>query len=390
MKTQNRRLRVGDWVEVKSREEILRTLDGDGQLDGMPFMPEMFEFCGRKFQVYKRAHKSCDPDLRSRRIRNAVHLETRCDGQAHGGCQAGCLIFWNQAWLNPVGGHTPELLRSGRKPHAALVSIAPARTCSESVVRDRVRAPDADGGGFSYVCQMTQVQHQTLIAWWDVRQYIEDYSSGNVTLGRLLSGTAYSMYFNLSQSGLGLGRAMRWLYEKARPIWGGTAWPRKKGLIPAGQSTPAATLNLQPGELVRVRPHEEILRTVNAQNKNRGLWWDAELVPYCGKTYRVIGSVTNIINEKTGKMEVMKNPCIVLDTVVCQARYSACRMFCPKSTYAYWREIWLERVGPPVSGDRKYSSHTAALPPACPPAILIPAGNTPAALSPVPSEHLAG
>jgi hypothetical protein len=43
-------------------------------------------------------------------------------------------------------------------------------------------------------------------------------------------------------------------------------------------------------------------------------------------------------------MVEMKNPCIVLDSVVCQARYSSCRMFCPKSMYPYWREAWLERV----------------------------------------------
>ena len=46
-----RKLSVGDWVEVKSQEEILRTLDADAELDGMPFMPEMFEFCGQKLQV---------------------------------------------------------------------------------------------------------------------------------------------------------------------------------------------------------------------------------------------------------------------------------------------------------------------------------------------------
>ena len=33
--------RAGDWVEVRSKEEILATLDKKGQLDSMPFMPEM-------------------------------------------------------------------------------------------------------------------------------------------------------------------------------------------------------------------------------------------------------------------------------------------------------------------------------------------------------------
>jgi hypothetical protein len=98
--------RVGDWVEIRSREEILQTLDENGELDGMLFMPEMFQFCGRRYQVHKRAHKSCDYTtpypFRSRSIEKAVFLDTRCDGSAHGGCQASCLIFWKEAWLKPA------------------------------------------------------------------------------------------------------------------------------------------------------------------------------------------------------------------------------------------------------------------------------------------------
>src|SRR5262245_4619897 len=94
-------LRAGEWVEVRSKEEILKTLDRQGQMEGLPFMPQMFQYCGNRFQVFKRAHKTCDTvfPIRGRRMANAVHLETRCDGKAYGGCQAGCLIFWKEAWL---------------------------------------------------------------------------------------------------------------------------------------------------------------------------------------------------------------------------------------------------------------------------------------------------
>ena len=53
-------LSAGDWVEVRSKEEILRTLDKNAQLDAMPFMPQMFQNCGKRFKVLKRAHKTCD------------------------------------------------------------------------------------------------------------------------------------------------------------------------------------------------------------------------------------------------------------------------------------------------------------------------------------------
>src|SRR3981189_2180712 len=101
-----RKLRVGDWVVVRSQEKILQALDSNAALDGMPFMPEMFACCGKRFQVYKRAHKTCDTvfPVRGRRVDRAIHLETRCDGSAHGGCQASCLIFWKEAWLKPVDG----------------------------------------------------------------------------------------------------------------------------------------------------------------------------------------------------------------------------------------------------------------------------------------------
>jgi hypothetical protein len=87
--------------------------------------------------------------------------------------------------------------------------------------------------------------------------------------------------------------------------------------------------------------------------------WDAELLPYCGGTYKVLRHVTRQIAERSAKMIEMKSACIVLDSVVCQARYSSCRMFCPKAMYPYWREVWLERVGPDnadFSGDENGKS----------------------------------
>lgn len=357
MKAKTGKFFVNDWVEVRSKKEILRTLDSNGQLDGMPFMPEMFQFCGKRFQVYKSAHKTCDPDYRSRRIYRAVHLETRCDGQAHGGCEAGCLLFWKEAWLKPIG-------RDNQHDATNVVEVqlnergnASTSECTESSVWNGVRAQtsDAPGGDPTYICQVTQVQYEEPLKWWDVRQYVEDYLSGNVSTWRLFSGFVYSMYYNFSQAGIGVGPLMRWFYNLACPLWRGSKWPRKTGIIPEGQPTPTATLNLQPGELVRVKSHEEILRTVSTGSRNRGLWWDAELVPYCGKTYRVAKRIHNVIDEKSGKMVRMKSPSIILENVICQARYSPCRMFCPRSTYAYWREIWLERIEAPSPPEPAFS-----------------------------------
>ena len=345
-----RKLRVGDWVEVRSKEEILTTLDAKGQLGGMAFMPEMFKYCGQKFQVYKRAHKTCDYStpypFRIRRLKDTVHLKTRCDGQAHGDCHARCLLYWKIQWLKPVSSRTEQL--NDTSANASLgshVRLGSGGGCSESAIFANTRVADPDGNSPIYVCQATLVPYATKpLAWWNLRQYFEDYWSGNVGLERLFSGLIYSSYYHLSQAGVGLGPAMRWFYDRFHWLWGGTLFPRKPGVIPEGEPTPSGRLNLQPGELVRVKSHQEILKTVDRSNRNRGMYWDAELVPYCGGTYRVLQRVSRVIDEKTGKMIEMKNPCIILDTVVCQARYSPCRMLCPKSMYPFWRELWLERV----------------------------------------------
>ena len=45
-KTPSPRFRAGEWVQVRTKEEILSTLDAKGQLDELPFMPEMLRYCG--------------------------------------------------------------------------------------------------------------------------------------------------------------------------------------------------------------------------------------------------------------------------------------------------------------------------------------------------------
>jgi hypothetical protein len=342
-----RNLRVGDWVEVRSKDDILKTLDHKGQLNGMPFMPEMFAFCGKTFRVYKRAHKTCDTvfPVRGRRVYRAVHLETRCDGGSHGGCQAGCLIFWKEEWLKRVDEPAASVTTAPLTIQRGVRTVVAAAETGESDLRVHAAAFHRTEEKIVYSCQATALPYATTeLAWWDLRQYIEDYTSGNVTLTRVLCGSVYSSFYNLSQSGLGLGRPMTWFYDTFHPLWRGTLFPRKAGTIPVGQPTPEVRLNLQPGELVRVKSHEEILQTLNVDSKNRGMAWDAELIPYCGQTFRVLRRVSTIVNERTGELQDLKNSCVVLESVVCQSRYSGCRMFCPRSIYPYWREIWLERA----------------------------------------------
>ncbi len=342
------KLRVGDWVEVKSKEEILRTLDKEGQLQSMPFMPQMFQYCGHRFKVYKRAHKTCDTvnPVRGMRVPNTVHLDLRCDGQAYGGCQAACLLFWKTAWLKPVSAAgKPIILSSQAEPLRADLPITSASCTEVDVWAARYAEGEEAADGPRYRCQATQLpSFSTFLPWWDLRQYIEDYTSGNATLIELFRGTVFAGYASIIKAGIGLGAPLRWLYDRVQGLWGGMPYPCKTGSIPIGVATPIGTLDLQPGEIIKVKYYDEILATLNTENKNRGLSFDAEMVPYCGGTYRVRTRLNKFIDEKTGKLLSLKNAAFILEGATCQSRYSRCRMFCPRSIYSWWREIWLDRL----------------------------------------------
>ena len=318
-------LRVGELVEVRSESEILATLDEAGELDSLPFMPEMRQFCGRRFRVHRRAVKLCDTISWTGmyRMENAVHLEgVRCDGQAHGGCQAGCLTYWKEAWLRRVDADDREL---------AAESAGSAIQSACCTVKDLEKATRKDAETFS--CQATELLRAapTRVPPWDIRQYAEDVSSGNVGVLAMIRAVLVGL-FNEYQD-----FSRRYVPRPLR-IHGGKRFPFLDGAL---AKTPLERLDLQPGELVRVKSKEAIVATLDINNRNRGMTFDAEMLKYCGRQARVLRRVNRIIDEPTGKMMELRNPCIILEEVICTSDY---HRLCPRGIYPYWREIWLERV----------------------------------------------
>jgi hypothetical protein len=333
-------LRVGDVVEVRSEAEILATLDEHGMLDALPFMPEMLPLCGRRFRVDKLARKACDTiDWTGlHRMDDAVHLaDVRCDGSGHGGCQAGCLIYWKTAWLRKVDGQQPPSPDAGgSRPETAAGPGDPSPSARARLLAAGHRKQARELGGREvFVCQATELMRAApeVIPPWKLRQYVDDVRSGNASVPKVLRAVlvgAFNSYQRLSVR----------LLPRLLRIRGGARYPFVLGRL---TSTPVATLGLAPGELVRVKTKDQIVATLDAENRNRGLSFDVEMLKYCGRTARVQRRVDQIINEKTGEMIRMKVPCIILQDVTCAADYHRC---CPRAVYAYWREAWLERVDP--------------------------------------------
>jgi len=309
----------------------------------MPFMPEMVKFCGKRFRVAKRAHKTCNTvdNTGGAKVREAVHLEdVRCDGAGHGGCQASCLMFWKEAWLKPV--------RDGARPAESQpeTSHSPHALPEEWSVRV---SPGSNLDQVRYRCQITEISNfTTQLFWWDIRQYIEDITSGNVGLGQFLRGVRFSIFRAIVSSGHGF-RMVRATYNWFQRLRGGSSFPFVTGPL---KKTPHQELHLKPGEWIRVKSFDEIVATLDVKNKNRGLGFDtSEMRLHCKKEFRVKARVSRIIKEQTGEMMEFQNPCITLEGVYCTGETTNVRLFCPRAITPYWREIWLERLGGDESGN---------------------------------------
>lgn len=331
-------LRPGEIVEVRSEPEILATLDANGRLDAQPFMPEMLEFCGKQFRVYSRSDKTCDTisNTGSRRMWNTVHLEeTRCNGSGHDGCQARCLLYWKEAWLKRV-----EPNRKAPQSSSSGTSSTPKFTRTDLLRATRISSEGEGTEKTIYSCQATEVLRASQpLAWWDVRQYYRDICWSNAGI----SDVARGMFFWAFKKILKLVRyrVLLGVYNRFQKMRGGVPYPFFSGQL---TKTPTEELNLKPGDLVEIKSYPEIVSTLDRRNKNRGLYFDCEMVPFCGEKHRVLDRIERIVNEKTGEMSKLPGACIMMEGVICRSWYSDRRIACPRSIYSYWREIWLKKA----------------------------------------------
>jgi hypothetical protein len=325
-------VRAGDLVEVRSEQEILATLDDRGELDSLPFMPEMLQYCGKQFTVYKVANKLCDTMSRSgmRRMRDAVHLaDVRCDGDAHGGCQTACLIYWKDAWLRRVDEPADAQAHQGPGPEPARLTVADLHA--------RAKRSTGENGEELFSCQATELLRAApeLLPFRDVGQYGRDIRSGNAGIVAVLRAVLVGLFNRFQAASTRILPRRLWFRD-------GLRWQFVTGTL---TKTPTGYTDLQPGELVRIKSKREIMSTLSTDSRNRGLGFEAEMARHCGREARVLRRVDRCIEESTGRLLQMKNPCIVLEDVVCEGAYSA---NCPRAIPAFWREIWLERVEEPA------------------------------------------
>ena len=312
-------LRPGDCVRVRTLDEIRATLREDGTLDGLPFMPEMHGYCGGTFRVHRRIDKINDMRNKTglRRMRGAVTLTAvRCSGAAHGGCQAECQILWKERWLERIRGPAASSAPEKREVHVSAETRPQLTECADRV----------------YICQMTRLWEASHpMSPFDPRQLLRPLLCGNV-------GFVDWILVLLTR-----------LFTRVQALRGGAGFPYMPPSARTGAS-PSSNLQLQPRERVAVLSRDEVARTL-VNSRNRGLWFDPDLVRFCGQPAVVRRRVDRVIHESTGTMVTMKTPCVVLEDVIATGEYLR---LCSQHEYIFWREAWLARadrdVRPPSAG----------------------------------------
>lgn len=294
---------TGQTVWVRGLKEILQTLDGEGKLDGLPFMPEMIIYCGRPFRVSHLPNRTCVEGIGIHEFSDVVFLDgLRCDGSGHDGCQRRCLLFWRTAWLS----HEPSQ-----------VARHDAADVAEAVLKTRQ--------GERYFCQSTELA--------DAATGRQEENSG---LGKRLGRDLHDLRLGNVNSGEFSRHVWQTLSNRVKRLAGvATA----HGITGNRQKTESLSLNLQPGEWVEVKSRQEIEATLDTAGRNKGLLFTPPMLQYCGRRYRVANRMQKMILEETGRMIGLKDT-VVLDGVTCQA------WGCQRSNLQFWREIWLKRIEP--------------------------------------------
>ena len=294
----------GQLVEVRSPVEIAATLDSKGTFEGMPFMPEMVKYCGRRFRIYRRSDKTCVEGHGLRRMTSTVFLENiRCDGAAHDGCQRGCLIFWKEAWLKPSDDSIKFELTRDMSIGQQLGALGDLQT----------RA------GPHYYCQSTQLASATgQLSRWNVSHFLDEWRNGELTLGLLVRIVT------------------RTLLNRARGAFG-----LSEIGVPSGErgKKPKGDLKLITGEWIVVKSPEEIRATLDPRGRNNGLSFEPDMIEFTTGTYRVSRPVRKIIHEETGRMVELTST-VALEGVTCRG---VCAKNCPRNNPIFWRESWLRR-----------------------------------------------
>jgi hypothetical protein len=161
---------------------------------------------------------------------------------------------------------------------------------------------------------------------YDIGQDLRPLLSGNVSLGVYVLVLLTRLFNTIQQ----LRRGACFPFMSDRPM--------------VDPSTQVSQYIPAVGQSVKVQDRAHIAQTL-IKNRTKGLWFDRDMVRFCGNASVVQQRVDHIIHEASGRMVKMKTPSWILRDMTATGEFLR---LCPQHEHIFWRDAWLRPQTMPV------------------------------------------
>jgi hypothetical protein len=104
-----------------------------------------------------------------------------------------------------------------------------------------------------------------------------------------------------------------------------------------------SAVEINTGDLVRVKSIEEIKQTLDANGFCRGCGFLEPMVRYCGQEVRVAKRVDQFFDEARWRMLKCRG-IVLLEGIYCDGSGHPATIGCDRMCFFFWRTDWLEKV----------------------------------------------
>jgi len=127
------------------------------------------------------------------------------------------------------------------------------------------------------------------------------------------------------------------------PYGGRVRWNEREDGTSEPRAPEKLTRGFRAGDLVEVLSIDDVRATLDESGKHNGLKFLKPMAEYCGRRFRVLKPVRQVLDEHNHVMQKTKNT-VILEGGICHGQGIYGREGCDRSCFFFWKEAWLRKV----------------------------------------------
>lgn len=290
-------------VKIRTREDVLQTLDSDFKLDGCQLTDKMCGCCSAVRRVTKVVRNVFDEhESRMYETRAPLYILENmiCDGKVQDfehRCDHCCQLLWHEEWLKRAEGEEDPMLTEETSFYGGENLCGPDTSCTISLPEVcQLRLLDGLKRQNSSISNLLQFRIKLL---WSTK------TKASYLVNRLKSIT--SSYLDTAETSF--------LYNNS----------------------------IKQGDTVRVLNREEINKSLDLHNKYNKCQFINEMYKYCDNDYIVLKEIKYFYDEAKRKMCKCKD-IFLLQDVTCSGERRAFSKPCDRHCYYFWHKKWIRKI----------------------------------------------